>query len=121
VDVFVDEYNAPQPDLLFVSTQHLSYLTADGVFGPPDLVVEIISPGSITRDRLDKLRLYARFGVPEYWIVDPKYRSVEVCQLTEVAGQPREYNVVSAVEESGAVQSKVLVGFTLDLADVFQA
>jgi Uma2 family endonuclease len=114
VDVFVDEYNAPQPDLLFVKNEHKEYITANGVFGPPDLVVEILSPSSITRDRIDKMRIYRNFGVAEYWIVDPRYASIEIYQL---AGN--EYELYSFAVEKGSVQSKVLEGFAVNIDDIF--
>lgn len=114
VDVFVDDYNVPQPDLLFVNNAHAAYITADGVFGPPDLVMEIVSPGSVTRDRVDKMLLCQRFGVPEYWIVDLKYRSIEVLQLIN-----NEYHLFSSALETGNVQSKVLEGLVVDITNIF--
>lgn len=114
VDVFVDDYNAPQPDLLYISQAHLAYITADGVFGPPDLVVEIVSPTSISRDYVKKLRIYERFGVPEYWIVNPNHRAVEAYQLIN-----QEYNLFSSATETGKVQSRVLFGLELDVNEVF--
>ena len=114
VDVFVDDYNAPQPDLFYISQARLAYITADGVFGPPDLVVEIVSPTSISRDYVKKLRIYERFGVPEYWIVNPNHRAVEVYQLIN-----QEYNLFSSATETGKEQTKVLVGLELDMSEVF--
>ena len=120
VDVFVDDYNAPQPDLLFVSNEHKDFITQDGVFGPPDLVVEVVSPTSISRDYVKKLRIYERFGVPEYWIVNPVNRSVEVYQLVSLANHSKEYDLFSSAVETGKVQSKVLVGLELDIKNVFE-
>ena len=114
IDVFIDDYNAPQPDLLFVKAEHKQHITQDGIFGPPDLIVEILSPSSITRDRIDKMRIYKNFGVAEYWIVDPNYASVEVYQLVE-----KEYELYSFAIEKGSIQSKVLNGFVLNIEDVF--
>jgi Uma2 family endonuclease len=114
VDVFVDEHNVPQPDLLFVNNEHRGYITPDGLFGPPDLVVEIVSPSSITRDRVDKMRIYRNFGIPEYWIVDPRYASIEIFYLTG-----KEYELYSVAVEKGAVQSKVLEGLVVNMDDMF--
>lgn len=114
VDVFVDDYNVPQPDLLFVNNEHKEYITADGVFGPPDLVVEIVSPSSITRDRVVKMRVYRGFGIPEYWIVDPKYASIEIYQLMET-----DYELYSVAVEKGSVQSKILDGFIVNTDNIF--
>ncbi|WP_229366036.1 Uma2 family endonuclease [Fibrisoma montanum] len=74
IDVFLDEHNSPQPDLVFVATRQLAMITSNGIEGVPTLVVEIISPASIIRDRVTKKALYERSGVQAYWLVDPKIR-----------------------------------------------
>ncbi len=70
VNVYLDDYNVPQPDVLFISSERQTIINADGIFGAPDLVVEIISPTSAARDRVEKLKLYERFGVKEYWLIE---------------------------------------------------
>ena len=70
MDVVMADDNTAQPDLLFIANENAGIIQK-WVFGAPDLVVEILSPSSIRRDRHDKLEQYARFGVKEYWIVDP--------------------------------------------------
>ncbi len=67
-----------QPDLMFVSTERRGIVEEAGIVGPPDLVVEILSPSTASRDRSIKLRLYERQGVPEYWIVDPDEQAIDV-------------------------------------------
>lgn len=74
--VQLSDHDVVEPDLLVVLPARSSYLTARKVDGPPDLVVEILSPSSERRDRGLKLRLYERAGVAEYWIVDPGARQV---------------------------------------------
>ena len=59
------------PDLFFLRNEHLYRLTPTYLDGPADLVVEVVSPDSVRRDREQKFREYAVGGVPEYWIVDP--------------------------------------------------
>ncbi len=83
------------------------------IHGAPDLVVEIIAPYSIVRDRYHKRALYRRTGVPEYWIVDPANRAIEVFALEE-----GEYRLASFAAESGAVASRVLEGFQVEVAEV---
>jgi Uma2 family endonuclease len=75
--VQLSPHDIVEPDLLVVLSEHASYLTQPKVDGPPDLVVEILSPSSRRKDRDLKLRLYRRAGVGEYWIVDPQSRQVE--------------------------------------------
>lgn len=73
LDVFLDETsNAVQPDLLFISKSKLAIFNPDGpVNGVPDLIVEVLSPGNKKHDMVRKKDLYEKFGVHEYWIVDP--------------------------------------------------
>jgi Uma2 family endonuclease len=72
LDVFLDEEgNVVQPDLIFISKQREAIILDDAIHGSPDIVVEVLSPSTQDRDRLEKKGLYERFGVAEYWIVDP--------------------------------------------------
>ena len=77
-DVVLSSENVIQPDLLFVSEKRKGILTAANVQGPPDLVVEILSDATRQRDLNIKRKLYAKYGVWEYWIVDPDAATVEV-------------------------------------------
>ena len=72
-----------QPDLLFVSNERRGLITNAGLTGAPDLVVEILSPSTASRDRGLKLRLYERQGVREYWIVDAEENTVDVWRFAE--------------------------------------
>ncbi|MFW6089948.1 MAG: Uma2 family endonuclease [Gemmatimonadota bacterium] len=67
-----------QPDLVFVSNERRGIIADLTLKGPPDLVIEVLSPGTARRDRGLKQRLYARRGVAQYWIVDPEADAVEV-------------------------------------------
>ncbi|MEJ7680978.1 MAG: Uma2 family endonuclease [Segetibacter sp.] len=62
INVYLDEYNKPQPDLVFVSNEKKAIITNDGIMGVPDLIIEIISPTSVIRDRIEK-RTYTK-GCP---------------------------------------------------------
>ena len=74
--VQLSEHDIVEPDLLVVLAARGSCLTERTVAGPPDLVVEILSPSTRRQDRELKLSLYQRAGVGEYWIVDPVARHV---------------------------------------------
>lgn len=115
IDVFLDDVNGPQPDLVFISLPNAHIVTDDGVMGIPDLVVEVISPSSIYRDRVAKKALYERFGVQEYWLVDPADNFIEIYALTD-----GEYKLLSAASvEEGQLSSGVLPGLVLDLTALF--
>jgi len=85
VDVLFAEGDYLVPDLVFVRKDRDGIVTDRGIEGPPDLIVEILSPSTTARDRGVKLERYRLYGVREYWIVDPDNRSVEVCRFEEGA------------------------------------
>ncbi|MFN3851018.1 MAG: Uma2 family endonuclease [Spirosomataceae bacterium] len=116
IDVFLNEYNAVQPDLVFVSAQNQQIITDDGIVGVPDLVVEIISPSSVIRDRVDKKNLYERIGVKEYWIIDPQYQDIEVYTI-----QNNRYELLSGVTMfEGEFKSNAFEGIQIDLKGLFE-
>lgn len=92
MDVVLSDNTILQPDLLYLKKANRSILR-ERVEGPPDLVIEIISPGTDRRDRTEKLDLYIKYEVPEYWIVDPNSQVIEFFVLQEgryVVNQPHE-------------------------------
>ena len=113
-DVVLSDTTVVQPDVLFVSTEQAHIILSENVRGAPELVVEILSPSTASRDWRDKLDLYAEHGVNEYWIVDPDARRVWVMKL-EVSG----FEEAGTYGEDGTLTSHTLEDFTLNLADVF--
>ena len=85
IDVILGEATIVQPDLVFVDTTRLGLVSHRGIEGAPTLAVEVLSPSTTLIDRSTKLQLYARHGVPYYWIVDPEARRIEVYRLAETA------------------------------------
>ncbi|MCB9892360.1 MAG: Uma2 family endonuclease [Planctomycetes bacterium] len=75
-DVELTEHDIVQPDIVVLTAEHASRIGPNRIHGPPDLVVEILSPGTRGHDRERKFELYERAGVREYWIVDPEARNV---------------------------------------------
>ena len=114
-DVVLSQESVVQPDILFVSNERRGIITEANVSGAPDLVVEVLSPGTAERDRDLKLRLYAGHGVREYWIVDPDDESVEVMDLGPggAAGVRRH--------ASGSVRSGLLPGLVVGIGEIFAA
>jgi Uma2 family endonuclease len=81
-DVVFTQYNVVQPDVLYFVEARRHLVALDKPTGaPPDLTVEVISPGTSTHDRVRKQATYARFGVNEYWIVDPFEETIEIFSL----------------------------------------
>ncbi|MEO0147447.1 MAG: Uma2 family endonuclease [candidate division WOR-3 bacterium] len=105
-DVILSENIVVQTDIAFISKDNLKNIREGRLFGSPDMVVEIVSPGSY---------MYEEFGVKEYWIVLPGERVVEVWVL----GEKGQYELYSFAEKEGKVKSKVLEGLEVDLKEVF--
>ncbi len=115
IDIYFNEENVLQPDLVFIKRERLGIVQEKGIIGTPDLIVEIISPSNSYIDRYLKKRKYAQFGVQEYWIVDPGNKTIEVYNL----GEGHEYGLTLFVSEEGDVKSSVLEGLTFELSEIF--
>ncbi len=81
VDVYLTENDRVIPDAMIVCNKNIIRL--DGIHGAPDLIVEVLSPGTAKNDRGYKKNLYETAGVKEYWIVDPISHSIEVYILAD--------------------------------------
>ena len=114
--VIFDQHNAVIPDLAFMTNERYAEIVSEGKMrAAPDLAIEVISAGQATRDRSLKRRLYGKFGVKEYWVVDPRARSVEVYLLTE-----QGLNLTATLREQDTLTSALLPNFTLQVAKVFE-
>lgn len=107
-----------EPDLHVVLAEHLGRFGARYVDGPPDLVIEVLSPSNARHDQVRKLTAYEEAGVPEYWIVDPRAERVEVYRR---AGPAETYQrpVVLTLRQGDVVDTPLLPGFTASLDEVF--
>ena len=114
LDVILSEFDVLEPDLLFVLNEHRDFLQ-DWVRGAPDLVVEILSPGTEARDRGIKLKAYARYGVGEYWIVDPNAQVIEVYRLAAEG-----FRRAARCARGKTVETPLLHGFCLPVDSVFK-
>jgi Uma2 family endonuclease len=114
MDLYLDEQNIPQPDLIWVAANSQCKITEKRLEGTPELIVEIFSPGTAKIDRSDKYKLYERHGVKEYWMVDPYGEYVEVCCLID--GKYMQQGIYGAGEQ---FISPVLGGKTIDLTAIF--
>lgn len=91
-----------QPDILFIAKDRLDIIAATHISGAPDLMVEVLSVSSAYRDRIEKKRIYAEFGVREYWIVDADQKLLEAFDLTGEVPVLRAAVAGSAVFEPNA-------------------
>jgi Uma2 family endonuclease len=105
--------SAREPDLVFVATANLHRLGELKIEGYADLVVEVISPDSTRRDRIEKLAEYAAAGIPEYWIFDPRPGRQDL--LAHALGPTGVY-VPIAPDDHGRIRSSVMPGFWFDPA-----
>ncbi len=107
-------WNVVQPDLTVVCDE--SKLDDRGCLGAPDLIIEIISPTSISLDYVKKLALYEKYHVKEYWIIHPIDNTVMVFTL----GEDNEYGKPIILAEDGQLNSRIITDVKIDLKKVFE-
>ncbi|MBY5957741.1 Uma2 family endonuclease [Membranicola marinus] len=101
IDVYLDDQNIFQPDILFISNDNKGVIRDDGLHGAPDLVIELLSSSTAKYDLHEKKDVYERSGVKEYWIVDPETKEVQGYFLEKGGyGEP--------VIEKGIIHSRML-------------
>lgn len=113
IDVKLSESDIVQPDVIVVCNP--DQVTDRFIEGPPTLVVEVLSPSTLRHDRVRKLNLYARFGVPEFWLVTPEPAMVEVLKL----GDDGSYRVAATHTDRDTLRSPTLTGVSFELSEVF--
>jgi Uma2 family endonuclease len=109
-DVVFSEFDVVEPDILYISRAHAGILTNKNVQGAPDLVVEVLSENTSRVDRSVKLKLYGKFGVQEYWIIDPEGPSAEIYRRGEEG-----LTLVARLSAEDALTSPLFPGFSLPL------
>ncbi|MEM9453136.1 MAG: Uma2 family endonuclease [Myxococcota bacterium] len=112
--VRLSDNDVVEPDLIVVMPNSSATIGAQAIEGAPDLVVEVLSPGTAHRDLGRKRELYERAGVREYWIVDPESRSIEVLGMRNGA-----YIQVGLHKVGDILSSRVLPLFELEITDLF--
>jgi len=117
-DVIFSEYDVVEPDLIYVSNERAREIeTSPYVKGAPDLVVEVSSPGTRKRDETTKRRLYERFGVGEYWVVDPEIDSIKVFRRIDDRYQR---TAELFLENQDVLTTPLLAGLEMRLAKIFE-
>jgi Uma2 family endonuclease len=106
-----------EPDIFFVSTARSHIVGEKYLTGPPDLVVEVLSEGSARLDRHIKFKQYALYGVPDYWLIDPYGRTLQIFRLH---GDERQYGPAQLLGFTDTLTSPLFPGFSLPLASLWE-
>jgi len=114
-DVIFSNINIMQPDIFYISNENLEILTELNIKGAPDLIVEILSPSTIENDRIFKKLVYEKFGVQEYWIVDPQNETLEVWVLKD-----EKYQLYHRAKNDQNLKSYLFRDLKIDLIWIFK-
>lgn len=114
-DVIFSSINVMQPDILFISRGNLIILTEKNIQGAPDLLIEIISLFSTENDRIFKKMVYEKFGVKEYWIVDPIEKIIEIWTRNG-----KKFELFSKKQQHESLQSPLLADLKFELSEIFR-
>jgi Uma2 family endonuclease len=104
-----------QPDIFFIGLDRLEIVKEQHIEGTPDLVAEVLSPSNWVDDRRVKFKIYAAAKIPEFWIVDPSQRTVEVFVL-DLQGT---FMLLDRFDEKNTIRSQVLTGFNMPVTKLF--
>lgn len=114
VEVYFDEHNVFEPDVLYLAPDSQCNLEEKRLVGAPELVVEVLSPGTAKHDREQKFHVYEKYGVLEYWIADAANITLEVWLL-----QDGKFSKLGTFNADGTFDSPVLKT-TVEVAALFE-
>ena len=114
VEILLSNENVLEPDLLFVANERLNIIGKNRIYGAPDWVCEILSPSTRKRDLTEKRELYFKYGVKEYWIVDPENLTIEV-----LAGGKQDFESIGIFTGDQSIISNVFTDLTLKPSLIF--
>lgn len=110
---FEDVY---QPVVYFIAQERLAILTEQGPSGAPDLVVEVLSPGTAKLDLGPKREVYGAAGVKEMWVMDARQRKIDIYMLQEVG-----LRLVHTVLADDTIEPPLIPGLTFDVSEIFES
>ena len=113
-DLILAATTVVQPDLIFIDRNRSRVVTERGVEGAPTLVVEILSPTTHRTDRQTKAQLYAKYGVPHYWLIDPDQHVLEAYEITG-----EQYNLVTKAQNTDLFTPSVFPGLSIQISDLW--
>jgi Uma2 family endonuclease len=115
IDLLLAPTTVVQPDLVVVGAARASIITQRALEGIPDVVVEILSPGSLDRDQHIKRKLYERFVIPEYWVVDPDGGSLVVHRYHEGS-----YGIRAHYDRASMLESPEFPTLRVPMLEIFR-
>ena len=114
-DLILAPTTVVQPDLIFIGNDRRGIVTERAIEGAPTLAVEILSPTTHHIDRETKAQLYAKHGVPHYWLLDPDQQTIEAYELA--GGQ---YKLVVKAQNAEVFTPSLFPGLSIHLTDLWQ-
>ena len=114
IDMFLSDGDVFQPDIVFISNERLGIIHSDGIHGAPDLVIEVLSPGTERIDRTLKSERYEMFEVSEYWQANPIAKTILVLRARDGA-----FDRVGLFTEGMTLETPLLPGLRVDVSEVF--
>jgi Uma2 family endonuclease len=115
IDVLLGTHDIVQPDICFVRTKRLDIVEEKYIKGAPGLIIEVLSPSTARTDRTTKSRIYARYGIPSYWMVNGEEQRIDFYRLEDSA-----YVLAAQVSRPGVAEPEELEGLRIDLDEVFR-
>ena len=118
VDVVLAPGTVARPDLLLVLADHLGILSeaGDAVRGAPDLILDVLSPATVRLDRVIKMDAYARYSVPEYWLVDGNAKLIEIFRLDRHA---QLYRLTETYHAEDRARTPLVPGLAVEVGRLF--
>jgi Uma2 family endonuclease len=115
IDVILSDTTIVQPDLAIVRQSRVELLSRRGIEGPPDVVVEILSPSSKGQDEFLKKSIYSRFGIPEYWLIDGDHGFISIFRAEGSA-----YRLHQRLDRASTLTSPGFPELSIPLAPIFR-
>ena len=114
--VIFSDFSGVIPDIVYISNERREKIASgDRIAGAPDLIIEILSPGTDNerRDRQAKRQLYAKYGVKEYWIADPQKATIQIYRLPKL-------RLAATLTKKDSITSPLLPGFSCRVREIFK-